>query len=124
MTVDDLPADSKLLRTPKGQRPRYFADPALDTTLAIVVALVGEVAILRDRLDTVEQLAEGKGVLTRQAVDHFEPSAEERAARDARRAAYLDRVFRIIQTSLEEQSAGRATRPLEEIIADFAAGRF
>jgi hypothetical protein len=124
MDTDDVPDPIRLMRTAKGRRPHYFADPATDRLLAILVSLVGEVAVLRERLDTVERLAEHAGVLTRHAIEEFQPSAEERAARDARRAAYLQRVFRILQATVEEQSGDRAARPLEEVIADFAAGRF
>ena len=124
MNADDIPDRLKLLRTPKGQRPQFLADPAVDKLLAIVVALVGEVAMLRDRQDTLEQLMQQQGVLGAQAIDEFQPSAAERAARDSRRAAYLDRVFRILQVSLEEQRGDRAAKPLEEIIAEFAAGKF
>lgn len=124
MGTDDVPDSIPLLRTARGRRPQVFADPATDQLLAILVSLVGEVAMLRDRLDTVERLAERAGILTHQAIEEFRPSAEERAARDARRAAYLERVFRILQESIEEQSGERAAPPLEEIIADFAAGKF
>ena len=47
-----------MTRKAKGRRPTYFDDPENDKLLAIVMALAGEVSVLRDRLDTVERLAE------------------------------------------------------------------
>ena len=97
----------KLLRIAKGKRPQYFSDPAIDKLMAIVVTLVGEVSVLRDRLDTVELLIEQQKLFSRDDIETFDPSEEQVTARDARRADYLDRVFRIIQSELDEQNGGR-----------------
>ena len=40
----------RLRRTAKGKRPRYFSDPATDRLLGILMSLIGEVSVLRDRL--------------------------------------------------------------------------
>ena len=112
----------RLLRTAKGKRPQYFADPDVDRLLAIVVSLIGEVAVLRDRLDTVERLLETGELITRNAIEEFAPTPFAQAARDAWRAEYLERVFRVIQSEREELTQGRAV-DLDKVIDDFAAGR-
>ena len=38
----------------KGKRPSYFEDPATDRILSMLMALVGEVAVLRERLDALD----------------------------------------------------------------------
>ena len=112
----------KLLRTAKGKRPNYFSDPDVDRLLAIIVPLIGEVAVLRDRLDTVERLAEKHDLFAQDEIETFDPSADEQQARDAWREQYLDRVFRITQSELEEITAGRGV-DLDKVIEDFTAGR-
>jgi len=124
MTSDDKQNKVKLLRTAKGKRPQYFSDPAIDKLLAIVVSLISEVSVLRDRLDTVELLIEKEKLFSQNDIETFELSAEEHTARDERRGEYLDRVFRIIQSELDEMTGGRAMQPLDEIIEDFAAKKF
>ena len=124
MSSGDKQQKIKLLRTAKGKRPQYFSDPALDKLLAIVVSLISEVSVVRDRLDTVELLIEKGKLFSRDDIETFEPSEEERTARDERRAEYLDRVFRIIQSELDEMTGGRSMQPLDEIIEDFAAKKF
>ena len=113
----------KLPRTAKGKRPQYFSDPAIDKLLAIVVTLVGEVSVLRDRLDSVERLIERNNVFSQKDLDEFEPTEEEVQARNMVRQQYLDRVFRVVQYELEEMSGGREA-PLDRIIADFTEGKF
>jgi len=101
-------ASPKLLRTAKGKKPVYF-DDVTDKLLSMVVALVGEVSVLRDRLDTVEQLAAGKGVLTSDEVDHYALSEDQHRLRSERRDAYLARVMK----SLHDEIAGMAEAPAD-----------
>lgn len=100
-----------LQKKAKGERPRYFADPAIDKVLSITLALAGEVAVLRDRLDTIERLAEAGAAPTRAAVDGYQPDADVRAQRDAWRDAFLDVVLRSVHQELEdlERAAGQVT---------------
>ncbi len=72
----------KLLRTAKGKRPQYFSDPDVDRLLAIIVPLIGEVSVLRDRLDTIERLVEKHGLFPQQEIEKFVASADEQKIRD------------------------------------------
>ena len=48
----------KMSRHAKGKRPVFFPDePAADRLMTMLMALVTEVAVMRERLDTVESLA-------------------------------------------------------------------
>lgn len=119
---DSPKAPIKLLRTAKGKRPNYFSDPDVDRLLAIIVPLIGEVSVLRDRLDTVERLAEKHNLFAQNEIEKFAPSAAEKQARDDWREQYLSRVFRITQSELEETTGGRGV-DLDKVIEDFTAGR-
>jgi hypothetical protein len=50
---------------PKGRRPDFFEDSAVDRLLSLTMAVVGEVAVLRERLDTVERLLDAQGTISR-----------------------------------------------------------
>jgi hypothetical protein len=117
-------APPRIPRVAKGQRPRHFGDPAIDTLVGVVVSLVGEVSVLRDRVETLERALEERGVITRAAVEERQWSPEETAERAASRAAYLERVLRAVRAEAEDLSGGRVARPLEDIIADLGASRF
>lgn len=112
----------KLLRTAKGKRPQYFSDPDVDRLLAIVVPLIGEVSVLRDRLDTVERLAEKHGLFAQEEIEKFVPGENGQKARDAWREKYLERIFRITQSELEETTTGRAV-DVDKLIAEFTDGK-
>lgn len=96
------PAKVVLPRTPKGKRPAFFDDPSVDQLMTFVLELTTEVAVLRERLDTVEHLLERDGNVTRASIEAFAPSAELEAERNAWRDAYLKRVFRLHSTESDQ----------------------
>ena len=110
-------APARLPRVAKGRKPQYFADPAVDKLLAITLTLAGELAVARDRLDAVERLLEQRRILSPQDVDAYEPDAGAARQRDARRAAYLDRILRVVQTELEEMTGAGMPLSAEDVIA-------
>jgi hypothetical protein len=79
-----------------GDRPRYFDDPAADQLMAMVMALGTELAVTRERLDTVERLLEQQKVLDRSAIDAFRPDAAAKAARATLHQEFLRRFLRPI----------------------------
>ena len=92
----------------KGKRPQYFDDPALDRMLSILLAVVGEVAVLRERLDTVERLLDAKGAISRDDIDgeavhlaRLEPEADAAYQRGLATKEYIARVMRGVQQDME-----------------------
>lgn len=77
-------------------RPAFFDDPAVDKLLAIAMALLGEVCVLRERLDAHERLAAAKGVFDPAAVDAFVPDEVAAKARNEFRQQTMDRVLSVL----------------------------
>jgi hypothetical protein len=100
-------------RFAKGRRPYFFADPAVDKLLGMVMALTGEVAVLRERLDTHERLAAKGKKATPANVETYAPDLKVEDAREGLRAAMLARVFRLIAVDdtriAESEGAYQAT---------------
>jgi len=91
----------KLKRKAKGERPYFFDDPAIDKLLAMLMGLAGEVSVLRDRLDTIERLAEQNKLFTRSEIENYQPDEAALKERAERRAVFLGEVTRIIEAELE-----------------------
>jgi hypothetical protein len=85
-------------KTAKGKRPVYFEDPQTDKVLAIVMALIGEVSVLRERLDTIERLLEAKDILAIADIEAYQPDDSVAKEREQWRAEYIARVLRVLQT--------------------------
>lgn len=106
----------RLQQKARGERPVYFDEPAIDTVLSITLALAGEVAVLRDRLDAIERLAEVGSAPTRQAIEAFVPDAGVRAERDAWREHFLDVVLRAVHQQKEDLERRAAQGAYDEAV--------
>lgn len=85
----------------KGKRPNFLDDPAIERVLSITLAVAGELAVTRERLDTIERLLGKNNLITQAAIDEYKPSAEEAQQRAMWHQEYLARIFRIVQQELE-----------------------
>lgn len=115
------PTPPRRKRQAKGRRPFFFDDPNVDKLLAIVTALVGEVAVLRHRLDTHERVAEARGAFSAGDIEAFAPTPEQTEAMAQWRSEYLQRVFRILDLEADSGSTSDAERDYEKMIARFAS---
>ena len=94
------------LPSAKGGRPLFLETPAQDDLLAIVVALAQELAVMRERADTVERLLVQKGILGPQDIEKYQPDQSIDLMREQWRQDYLGRIFRAIKERAEAETAG------------------
>lgn len=80
-----------------GREPDFGDAPSNDQLMEMVLALSAEVCVLRDRLDTHEQLAQAGKPLTSDEVEAFEVTPERLEVRSGLRQRLLAKVFRPIR---------------------------
>jgi len=73
---------------------------------AMLTALLGEVSVIRERLDTHERLLEKAGLFGKDAVDAWLPDAEAEAERAPIRERMMNRVLRYLEEDMEPAAAG------------------
>lgn len=102
----------------RGPRPTFFAEKPVDQLHVMLVSLLEEVAVLRDRLDTTERLLEQHGVVARSEIEAFEPDADAAAERAAWRDAYVQRVLRVVfEEAAQLKAAGERFATVEDVVA-------
>lgn len=97
----------------KGKRPQYFDDPADDRMLSMLMALVGEVSVLRERLDTVERLLEQSNALRRVDIETYVPDRAAAIERGCRTREYIARIMRGVQQDMESLAVDEA--PVDDV---------
>jgi hypothetical protein len=115
-------SDPSLPRGAKGEPPQYFDDPDVGKLLSMVVALAGEMAVMRDRLDTVERLLDAGQPVTREALAGFAPDEAVRTERDAWRQQFLSIVFRVLHEERERVARG-ANSGYDEVVRSVESGQ-
>lgn len=107
----------RIARIAKGKKPLYFSDPAIDKLLWMTMTLMEELSVTRDRLDTVERLLESRRLLRRRDIESYVPRGAAERERNARRAAYVDRMIRALEAELEEIAGTRRDAVAEDPVA-------
>jgi hypothetical protein len=99
MTSDDIVR----LATPR--RPIPDEDPEVARLSAMVLALLGELTITRERLDTVERLLESANVLRQFDIEAFEPQGQAVVERERLRKRQIGKVMRPYRLDIEKALA-------------------
>ncbi len=105
---------------PKGKRPRYFDQPETDRFLSILMALVGEVSVMRERMDTIERLLDANGSISRADIENYVPDREAGQERGLLIKEYIARIMRGVQQDMEaltekEPSVEELSRQLRDM---------
>lgn len=108
-------------RKAKGKRPQFFESSESERLMSILMAVVEELAVTRERLDSVERILEGSGALDRAAIEGFHPNPEQARERGLMNQEYLARVLRFLQQereALEEANKAGPEKTLDEVSAE------
>ena len=110
MTVTNESADQPLSAAaiaklanskPQGKQPSYFSDPMAEQNFSMTMSLMAELAVARERIDTLERVLVQKGVLDAEEVEHYVPDADAAAERQDAQVAYSARIFHALAQQLE-----------------------
>lgn len=88
-------------------RPRFFPDPVHDQLLQMIMALLGEVCTLRERLDTHERLTGERGLWSAADVERFRPDDTAEQERLSLREGALERVLAVLNEEIARVRHGQ-----------------
>ncbi len=101
---------------PKGKRPAYFSDAMAEHSFSIVMSLVTELAVARERTDTLERLLVAKGILDTDEVDRFTPDPATGRARQLSHMEYISRILRSLQQEVAALAAN--DKSMQELVTE------
>jgi hypothetical protein len=116
--TDNAPIDwiARAGKRAKGKRPNTLQDFNDERTLSILMAVVGEVAVLKERLDTVERLLDSKGTISRADIENYAPVGDAAYERSLATKEYIARIMRPMQQEMEAMLAA-PEKPMAELSA-------
>ena len=119
------PIDPELLQlaaqAARGRRPEFTDDPLVGRLFGIVLALTTELAVTRERLDTVERLLARRELLPRDEIESFRPQPPEALERGALHQDYLSRVLRVLLQDEPADTVGPSAAAVSEPVVGPAA---
>lgn len=99
----------------KGGRPYFLESAETERVMNVAMAVATEVAVLRERIDTMERLLEAKGLIDRSAIETYEPDETAAEERQLWHARYAARILRIFQQELDAIARPENNTPMHRI---------
>lgn len=103
----------------KGKRPYYFDDAAVERVLSVTMAVAGELAVMRERIDTIERLLAKNSVISRDDIENFTPDDRDAAERGQWHKEYIARILRIVEQEIEGLKADGTDKSCEFLAEEF-----
>ncbi len=104
--MGEQPRIKRLRKAAGPERKTYFDPGDIDRVMAVLLALVSEVASIRERLDTHERIGNKGAPPATDLVEAYNPDAPVENEREEWRDAYLRRLFRVITEDIEKLTPG------------------
>lgn len=102
------------LNKAKGKRPKYLDENATDHLLSMVMVLAEELAVTRERADTLERLLEAQGVVSRDQIETYVPETEVGIERQIEHSGLISRLLRSLRHEVDALSGDNQST--EEIV--------
>jgi hypothetical protein len=99
----------------KGGRPYFFNSAETERVMNIALAIATEVAVVRERMDTIERLLESKNLLSQNEIEAFVPSDTQAEERQLWHARYAARIMRIVQQEINAVAHPENNTPMQQI---------
>jgi hypothetical protein len=109
--MDRLDAVKASVAATAGPRPHFLKDPDSDRLLAMVLALAGELGVVYERLDTLEQQLIKQGTVSPEALEAQAQPGDAAKARLEWHEALVRRVLRVLELELQELVEREDDRP-------------
>jgi len=117
----NVPEQVPLLpRDARGKRPQFYDTPGLDHALSMILVLANELMVVRDRLDSVEQVAAGKGLILDEEIEAYRPDQQVLDRREQRRQDFLERLYYLARKEVAELSASDSEETFERTLEEIA----
>jgi len=113
------PLDIQKLATQKakGKRPTYLGAQSNDHLLSMIMVLAEELAVTRERADTLERVLEEQGILSREKIESFTPSQDEGLERQIKHSEFTSRLLRSLRHEVDALAGNnKSTEDLVEFL--------
>lgn len=100
---EDIADGIKVKRSVKGRRPQFFDNAEIDRLHGMMMAMATEMAVLYQRIDTMERVAAQKGLVLRDELENHVPDAAAESEREVWRQKFLDRLFYLYREELDDR---------------------
>ncbi len=92
----------------RGKRPRFFEAQGQDELVSMMLEMMAELSVVKERLYALERSAGKAGFPVRDWIENWEPSAADQAELAAERRRLISTVLRAVETDNVDLSEARS----------------
>jgi len=97
-----------------------YPNDGMDHMMSMMMTLVQEVSVLRDRVDLVERVAAGKGIILAEEIENFQLDQAALESRETARNQYMARIFAIFEQEAAELASKDTSEKYHQTLEDIA----
>ncbi len=109
-----------VIRHARGKRPEFYDAPGVDEAMSMIMVLAGEIAVLRDRLDSAERVAKANGLDLAAGIETLVLDQAALEEREAWRQDFLERLFYLSTKQAAEAAEAQTADGFRQTIAEIA----
>lgn len=109
-----------VIRHARGKRPEFYDAPGVDEAMSMIMVLAGEIAVLRDRLDSAERVAKASGIDLAAGIETLVLDQAALEEREAWRQDFLSRLFYLSTKQAAEAAEAQTADGFRQTIAEIA----
>lgn len=107
-------------KTIKGKRPQFYETPGVDYLMHMIMVLSQELSATKDRLDTLERVANEKALFSSEDIEHYVPTQDALEHREEGRQKLLSSLFSVMAQEAAEVASGDSRERFNEVIKETA----
>lgn len=114
--VTDMSTDysHEINQSAKGKRPNFLTNQSQEHLLSMTMALLQELAVTRERVDTLERVLEANNIVSIEDLDGYRPGEEAAAERQAKQHQLISTVMRSLEQEIQTMKR-QPTREAEQL---------
>lgn len=109
-----------VVKDAKGKRPQFYEAPGMDQAMSMIMVLANELAVIHDRLDSVERVAKTSGIDLAAGIETLVLDQDALEAREAWRQDFLERIFYLMRKDANEATQAETEERYKATIAEIA----
>jgi hypothetical protein len=91
--------------TPKGKRPSFFDESAVDQIVTMMLEVMAELWVVKERVYTLEKVLDEAGMAATEKVEAFKMNPDEIAELEGARRKYIETIMRSLETNFVDRGS-------------------
>lgn len=96
---------NKIRKETRGRRPSFFNENGVDQLVTMMMELMAELWVVKERLYMVERVAAEDGIALTEKIEAYRPSPDEVKTLEETRRGFVESIMRTLETDFTDRAS-------------------